>query len=382
MITILRQALRRIRRALTRTEPLITVSISKENLLHNLRAYRTAYPGLAIAPVLKSNAYGHGAAVIAELLDHEDIAFFMVDSLYEARKMRRAGIRSRLVVMGYVRPEAIATSTLRDTQYAVVDIEQLRELARTARMPVRIHIKVDTGMHRNGLLPSELPEAIELVRSSAYLKVVGVATHLADADNPDPAFSYGQLSVWKDAVQVLKEAFPDIEYWHASATKGVRFSADVPMNLARVGIGLYGCDTSPYHTLPLKPVLEMRSSITALREIPAGDAVGYNATFRAQRTSRIATVSAGYFEGIDRGLSSKGAFLVRGRACPIAGRVSMNMTSIDVTDLPEARRGDAVILISRDPEDPNSILSMAQQAQTSPYVLLAHIPGHLLRVVE
>ena len=377
----LRPLARRLRRLLRRHEPLITVSISRENLLHNLRTYKEAFPNQAIAPVLKSNAYGHGLVVIAELLDNEDIAFFMVDSLYEAQVLRKAGIHSRIVVMGYVRPEAILSSRLPNTDFAIVDIEQLHALAKDAHAPVRLHLKLDTGMHRQGLLPEELSDAVELIKRNPRLCVVGVGTHLADADNVDTTFTETQLALWDSLLETIQPSFPSIVYTHAAATKGVRTSTTHPMNVLRVGMGLYGCDTAPGNPLPLKPVLSMRSFVTSVRTIPEGDTVGYNATFRAARPSRIATVPAGYYEGIDRGLSNIGSLQVNGVACPIAGRVSMNMTTVDITDA-MVERGDLVTLISRDPEDSNSVVSMARLAGTTPYVILAHIPTHLYRTVE
>lgn len=376
----IRPFVRRLRRLWRRQEPLITVSISRENLLHNLRTYQETYPNQLIAPVLKSNAYGHGLAVIAELLDREDIAFFMVDSLYEAKVLKRAGIRSRIVVMGYVRPEAIIGSRLRAIDFAIVDIEQLRVLAQGVHSPVRLHLKLDTGMHRQGLMSGEIEEAIALMQSNTHLSVVGIATHLADADNTDTSFTDKQLTLWDTSTETLSAAFPSIEYRHAAATKGARTSTAHPMNVLRVGMGLYGYDTSPESELSLKPVLSMHSSITSIREIKEGDAVGYNTSFRAVRPSRIATVPAGYYEGIDRGLSNVGSVQVNGIACPIVGRVSMNMLSLDITGT-AAKRGDVVVLISNIPNDPNSVLSMARLAGIPPYVILAHIPSHLYRVV-
>jgi alanine racemase len=381
MQSTLRALARKIRRALTRDTPLITVSISRENLLHNLHAYQERYPKHRIAPVLKSNAYGHGLTVVAALLDRENIAFFMVDSMFEARVLRRAGIRSRILVMGYVRPESVIRSSLKDTDYAITDIEQLRTLAAMARNPVRLHLKLDTGMHRQGIVPEDLEEAIAVIQMNSNLQIVGVATHLADADSAETSFTDTQLSVWQENLAQLSSSFPTIEYRHAGATKGAGASAPFNTNLIRVGMGLYGCNTSPTSSMPLKPVLSMRSFITSIREIPAGDSVGYNATFTAAKPSRIATVPAGYYEGIDRALSNVGSLQVNGVPAPIAGRVSMNMVSLDVTDIP-AKRGDLVTLISRNPEDPNSVQSMARLAGTSPYVILAHIPTHLSRVVE
>lgn len=368
-------------RVFSRQHPLIEISISKSALLHNLAEYQKAYPGMQFAPVLKSNAYGHGLCLIAELLDKKDIAFFMVDSFYEARQLRRHGIRSKIVVMGYVRPEDIARSRLRDVDFAIVDIEQLRSLSTLATHPVRIHLKLDTGMHRLGIGEPELLVAIQLIRSNPLLEVVGVASHLADADNTDETNTKEQLSAWKAMKAEVERAFPTLLYKHLSATKGARFAKDAGTNVVRLGIGLYGIDTSPHNTLALTLVLSMRSLISSVRTVPQGDWVGYNATYHASSARRVATVPAGYFEGVDRKLSSKGVMQVSGTACTIIGRVSMNMSSIDVTEAPSARVGSEVIVISDQRESQNSVESMARLSETTPYVILAHIPPHLRRKV-
>lgn len=363
-------------------QPLITVSLSKENLLHNLHTYQAAYPQLSFAPVLKSNAYGHGLCVVAKLLDSEQIAFFMVDSLFEARTLRQNGIRSRILVMGYVRPEEMARNHLHDVDFAIVDIAQLREVAKHAHRPLRLHIKLDTGMHRQGITPHDIPEAIALLKGNQHMQVVGTCSHLADADGPNPAHTDKQVEVWNEQVQKIADAFPSLEYRHISATKGVHWAEAAHTNVGRIGIGLYGFDTAYEGSTPLAPVLELRTFIASVRDIPVGDFVGYNATFTATKPIRIATVPVGYFEGIDRALSNKGSMLVRGKSVPLAGRVSMNMSSLDITEIPEAVQGDPVIAISRNPEDTNSVQNMAHLADTTPYVILSHIPQHLKRVVE
>lgn len=363
-------------------QPLIEVGISKENLLHNLHTYQEQYPNLTFAPVLKSNAYGHGMCLIAKLLDSEKIAFFMMDSLYEARTLRHGGIRSRILVLGYVRPEDMARNRLRDIDFAIVDVEQARALAKLARHPLRLHLKIDTGMHRQGIMPKDLPEVLSLIKTNTHLEVVGACSHLADADGPNPANTDKQVAVWNQNVGTITAAFAALQYTHISATKGAAWAEAAGTNVGRLGIGLYGFDTAYDGHTPLKPVLQMRTFITSLRTIDIGDFVGYNATYTATKPVRIATVPVGYYEGIDRGLSNAGSMQVRAMRAPIAGRVSMNMSSIEVTDIPDAVQGDEVIAISRDPQDQNSVAQMAQIAGTTPYVILTHIPQHLKRVVE
>lgn len=374
--------LRSLQKRLSPYRPLVEVGVSKANLLHNLHAYQERYPNVRIAPVLKSNAYGHDLGLVARLLDKEDIAFFMVDSLYEARRLRGAGVRSRVVIMGYVRAIDPERARLRDVDFAITDIEQLREIAGLLTHDVRFHLKIDTGMHRQGILPSELPRAIELAKSNPHILLVGIGSHLADADGADDAFSNAQVEVWNESLAEVERHFPSIEFRHLAATKGVRFGAASRTNVARVGIGLYGFDTSQHGKAEVRPVLELRSVIASIREIPEGDHVGYNATYTAARTSKIATVPVGYYEGYDRRLSGIGSMRVRGADAPVAGRVSMNMSSLDVTDVAGAARGDTVVAISRDPAHENSIAALAERARTIPYELLVHIPPHLRRVVD
>lgn len=367
--------------------PLIEVSVSRENLLHNLHTYQRLYPNIRIAPVLKSNAYGHGLELVAHLLDNEDIAFFMVDSLYEARTLRTASIRTRILVMGYVRPQDMVRAPQHNLDFAIVDIEQLRQVASLLSHPLRLHLKIDTGMHRHGIMPRIVPEAIKLLKSNNNLQLVGIGSHFADADSEGLEFSQAQIDAWSMIAPQVSEGFPDLSYRHIAATKGVRFGAITETNIARVGIGLYGFDTSPSGETDVKPVLELRSSITSIRDIETGEFVGYNATYRVSGNARIATVPLGYFEGVDRRLSNKGFMMVQGIACPIVGRVSMNMTSIDVSEVPSARVGDEVIAISRDSNEPNSVSNIVRAISTeeyteTEYVILAHVPQHLRRVVE
>jgi alanine racemase len=368
-------------------QPLIEVGISKDALLHNLRAYQAAYPDFGIAPVLKSNAYGHDLGLVARALDGERISFFMVDSLYEARRLRAAGVRSTVVVMGYTRPEDITSSKYKNVHFAITDIEQLRLVATRAKRLALLHIKLDTGMHRQGITPEDLSEAITLLSGNPHLSLVGVCSHFADADTEGSAHAQRQLTTWKQMLAELAHSFPDIRYKHFSATKGVRFATEAGTNVIRLGIGLYGFDTSPSHESALMPVLEMRSIVGELRTVPALDSVGYNATHTAQHASRVATVPAGYFEGVDRRLSNRGQVSVSGILCPIIGRVSMNMISVDVTHVPDAAVGDDVVLISRTLTDPHAVPAIrkaisCEHYQESEYVILAHIPQHLKRVLE
>ncbi|HXK39560.1 MAG TPA: alanine racemase, partial [Candidatus Paceibacterota bacterium] len=208
----------------------------------------------------------------------------------------------------------------------------------------------------------------------------GLCSHLADSDGDDPAFTKAQIEKWNGAVKAWKEKAPRTRWYHLSATSGARYAHDIDANLFRVGLGLYGFECS--NTVQgLLPALSMHTKITALRRIEAGESVGYNRTFTTERPTRIATIPVGYFEGVDRRLSNRGFVRVRGRECPIIGRVSMNMTTIDVTDLPEVAEGDGVEVIGADPSAKNTVAAIAELCGTIPYDILVRIPTHLKRII-
>lgn len=388
--------LRNIKKSFSRYNPSIEILISKGNLLHNLNEYRNKYPNFLFAPVLKSNAYGHGLVEVAQILDKENIPFFVVDSLYEAMILRNNGIKSEILIIGYSKTENIENAKLQKISFTISSLEQLEKIAKTIKSAIKIHLKIDTGMHRQGILPEQIGEAIKIIKKSSFLKLEGVCSHFADADNNGDSFTKSQIEEWKKAVLLFKENFQNIKFFHISATAGTHYSELAHGNVVRLGIGLYGINPPPrlerdtsfkkgginLRKLNFKPVLGMRSIITSVKTIPAGECVGYNCAYKTNKTTKVATVPVGYFEGVDRKLSNRGVFKVGGYDCPIIGMVSMNMCSIDVTLVLEAKTGDAVIIISNGKDDKNSVENIAELIKTIPYEILVHIPQHLRRVVH
>jgi alanine racemase len=230
--------LRQIRKKILHHEPLIAVEISRENLLHNLNEFKKIYPKLEFAPVLKSNAYGHGIVEMAKILDQENSPFFCVDSFFEARQLRHEGIKTKILIIGYVRPEEIRSSRLKNAAFTIVDLEQLKEIGNIPSCPrrggpmrhrtgvvgeekdtpigeinnhplpllekegslfrkkIKIHLKIDTGMHRQGILLSEIEETIKIIKNSKNMILEGICSHLADADNSDEKFTLEQIENW------------------------------------------------------------------------------------------------------------------------------------------------------------------------------------------
>lgn len=366
-------------------EPLIEIDISKQRLLHNLQEFRRLAPMGAVAPVLKSNAYGHGLFEVAGILKHEQsIPFFVVDSYFEAVALRARRICIPLLIIGYTRPETMLASRLKLTAFTVTSMETLEKI-KHAEHPVRIHLKIDTGMHRQGILPEEADAAISLLQENSSLMLEGICSHLCDADNADPSFTEGQINTWNKLVRKFKAAFPSVKYMHLSATDGHLFSSGIDANVSRLGIGLYGLseNNALNEKLDLHPVLSLRTIITDIKKLKVGETVGYGNTFKADRDMTIATIPVGYFEGLDRRLSDKGMVQVGTERipCRIIGRVSMNISSIDISSVVGAKVGDEVVVISAETAHPNSFAAMAKLCGSITYEGAVKIPGHLKRKV-
>ncbi|MCR4275123.1 MAG: alanine racemase [Candidatus Campbellbacteria bacterium] len=373
----MRNLFRQLRKKRFAYEPLVEVRISKDALLYNLNVFASCAPQWGIAPVLKANAYGHGLVDVARILeDKPEISFFVVDSYYEALVLRNEGLRTPILVIGYTLTNNILESTLSDVAFTVGSITQLRELVEK-KVRQALHLKIDTGMHRQGIALSDVPSALDLVLKNRSVRIEGVCSHFADADGEDDAFTREQIRQWNEFTKTWRTRIPDTKYYHISHTAGMRFVKEISANVGRLGIGLYGIASGTN----LKPALEMKTRVTALRLVPKGETVGYNNTWTAKHDTLVATIPVGYYEGVDRRLSNKGFVQVKGSMCPIVGRVSMNMTTVDVTDVTDVQEGGEAIVMSIHPEDKNSIMNMAQTCNTIPYDILVHIPSTLRRVM-
>lgn len=362
-------------------QPLIEVRIFRDAILHNLNTFKENYPKFKFAPVLKSNAYGHGLVEVAEILDKQNCPFFMVDSFYEALVLRRAFIKTKILILGFVRTKEILENKLRNVSYGIIDLQILKDLSASANRQINVHLKIDTGMHRQGVLIEQIDEAIKLIRANKNIILEGVCSHLADSDGKEAQFTEGQIKIWNGIVARFKKEFPDVKYFHLSNTAGAEYQNQIDANVSRLGIGLYGFNSSPVQKLNLKPSLEMVSIVTSIKKIPAGEKVGYNVTFTAEHNMVVATVPVGYNEGVDRRFSNKGFFKIKNIFCPIVGRVSMNMCSADVTNVKGLQLQNEVQIISNNPNDKNSVENIAKISGQILHEVLVKIPAQLKRVV-
>lgn len=361
------------------------VLINRTLLRFNYQSLQQAHPEARVAPVLKSNAYGHGLRTMAKLFDEFEAPFLAVDSLYEAYQAQKEKIKTPILVMGYTHPDNLKIKRL-PFQFVVYDLETARALNHKQRR-CPIHIFVDTGMHREGIPLGDLPSFLEELKKMKNLEVVGLASHLADADNPQTdAFTKHQLDQFQHAYTELKSHGFDPKWRHLAASAGA-FKLNHPLlNVVRVGKACYGITPldpadPQYGRIPLKPVLTFQSTLAQIKTIRAGESIGYGCTFTAKSKMTIGLLPAGYYDGIDRRLSNKGCVQVQGKQCPILGRVSMNMTVIDLSKTPAARVGETATIYSPDPKDDNSITKVARSINTIPYDILVRFAETLKREV-
>ena len=361
-------------------ESLVKVVLSKNALLHNLHTFEHRCAPARIAPVLKSNAYGHGLLTIARELDKQKPVFLVVDSYYEALMIKNEGVASEVLIIGYTRPEIIQSAKQAGIIFALVSFDQLKEAAKNITRPTRVHIKIDTGMHRQGIPVDKITEAITILQKNKNIHVEGICSHLADADIKNSQYTESQITAWNNIYKTFSAAFPTIKYAHIEATAGTRYAGEVAMNVARIGLGLYGIDSHEEPNISLRPVLSMESIVVGIKELKKDEGVGYNQTFHAHTDMKIGVVPVGYFEGIPRALSDRGLVSIKNKACPIIGRVSMNMMSIDISGIDGIAEGDTVEVISNQRESKNSVESIANMCGMIPYEVLVKIPEKIRRV--
>jgi len=301
-----------------------------------------------LMPVLKANAYGHGAVQIARACNHDRVAMLAVALLEEALELRDAGIELPLLVFGALTGEQIALAAERRIVAGIVGPEELASACDVAReRDLAVHVKLDSGMGRMGITTSELPRAIELIRSAPRLRIDAIYTHYANASDPLDPFTQTQTENFQRMLATLRDAGIDAPLHHAANSAATMRGLVAPGDYARAGIVLYGA--APLDGgQALLPVLRWRTEIVRLKTLPPGHGIGYGTTFHTARESRIATLPVGYADGYSRLLSNNADVLVRGKRAPVVGRVSMDLVTIDVTDIPEATLGDEAILLGGD----------------------------------
>ena len=360
------------------------IEISRNNLVNNFNLFQSQHPKMQIIPILKSNAYGHGIDQIGRLLNLVKCDLIAVDSYLEALKLAKVSDH-KILVMGYIDRVNFGLLNYRKCSFVIQNKEDLVSLGRLNRK-VKIHLELNTGMNRLGLQPKELEPYLTTLKRSPNIKLEGVMSHLADADNINNTFIKNQIKSFDDAVEVILSKGFKPKYIHIAQTAGSVKPSSKYANALRIGIGLYGINPlapSDKHFSELDkllPVLELKSKIVKVLDLNAGDKVGYNCTFVADKPMRVGVLPLGYYEGIPRELSNSGDVTYENLILPIVGRVCMNHTMIDLKDS-DLRIGDEVTVFSNDPTKPNSISQIAKNQKLFNYSLLSDLSSDTRRTI-
>ena len=306
-------------------------------------------PSCAVIGIVKANAYGHGAVEVAEVLVRIGCSMLGVATVAEGIQLRDAGILSPVIVLGPVVPRELGD--LLQHRLTPIVYEEAMLLALSERVkdvaPCPVHLEVETGMGRLGI---PIDRVMPLLQSAAFrgaVRLEGMMTHFADAESADPAFARQQIDVFRDLIDRVRGAGIEVPLAHMANTAGILRYPDSHLDGVRPGIGLYGYWPGPSTTddPALKPILSWSTHVVQIRPLQPGQTVSYGRTFRATRPSRVAVLPVGYADGYNRLLSNRASVLIHGRRAPVVGRVCMDMTMVDVTDVPESKTGDAVVLI-------------------------------------
>lgn len=335
--------------------------------------------------VVKADGYGHGDVAVAKAVAQK-VTGYAVATLDEAVNLRENGVKKPILVLGYVDPyefDILVSYEITATVFDVETAQLLADAARVQKKQAHCHIKVDTGMRRIGLEPDE--NGIAIVKQITALKELsadGIFTHFAASDETDKTSAEHQFKLFTDFTGRLEKEGIHFTYRHCANSAAVIDMPQVDLDMVRLGIAMYGMypsDEVKKEKVELFPALDLKSHITMVKEIPAGEKVSYGGTFTTTRTTKLATVSVGYGDGYPRALSSKGYVLVRGQKAPIVGRVCMDQMMVDVTDIKNVTRADIVTLIGKDGDAEITVEEIAALAGTFNYEFVCDLGKRIPR---
>ncbi len=345
-------------------------------------------PKTKFLAVVKADAYGHGMIPVAQAAIAGGADYLAVFDIQEGVALRKAKIKAPILILRSIFADEIPLAQKYDLEVAVSTFELLTELKKTKlKKPLRIHLMTDTGLGRDGFLLDDSSRVVALISGNKNIEVVGLATHFSASESRlHDSYTVMQVAFVFEWQKILSEIgiFPLV---HASATAGVFLSKEFGLGMARFGIGLYGLWPSKETAalskgMLLKPVLEWKTVVNEVKKLQAGSYVGYDLTARVQRDTVVAVLPIGYADGYPRSASGKASVLVKGKRARILGRVMMNMTVIDITDIPGVKIGDTVTLIGKDKQEIISAEELAEAADTINYELVTRISPSVTRFIS
>jgi alanine racemase len=383
------------------------LEISKDNILHNLKEFRRILgKDVKIMAVVKSNAYGHGLAEMAGILKdkgvgpldkpEDDKLWLGVDSIDEAIILKKTGVEAPILILGYTELSGLKDAVEGKFRLTVYNKEAITALGKLQK-PAKVHLKIETGTTRQGINENEILGFIEYARKFKNIEIEGLSTHFANIeDTTDHAYAKKQLARFESVITLLTRGTLDstvkgapchIPIKHVACSAAAILFKETHFNMARIGIGMYGMWSSKEtfvsakHKLKLKPALTWKTIIAQIKKVKKGTPVSYGLTEKVSRDSLIAVLPIGYYDGLDRGLSSIGNVLVRGKRCKILGRICMNMCMVDVTDVKNVKLEDEVVLLGRQGREEITAEELAGKLGTINYEVVTRINPGAKRVV-
>ncbi len=357
-------------------------------LARNVQTLRGVAPGMAFLAMVKANAYGHGATLVAPVLESLGVELLGVALVEEGLELRRAGVNTEILVLGGAYEgawEALLEARLIPAVFREDHLESLEAAARRMGVRPAAHLKVDTGMSRLGALPDEVPGLLERFKALG-IELSGVMSHFSNADLRDGLVTERQLEVFARVLAQVESAGFHPRWRHLANSAAVvalppAKSGDT-YNLVRPGLALYGVSPAAWIVppTPFEPVLSWKTAVIHLKTISTGTAVSYGGTWTARRPTRIATLPVGYADGYPRRLSNRAQVLLHGQRAPVVGRVCMDLCMVDVTDVPGAALGDEVVLLGRQGGQEVSAVEFAGWLDTMPYEVLCGVGARVPRI--
>ena len=363
------------------------LEVDLEAIAYNVRQIKEIVgPRVQVQAVLKADAYGHGAIAVARTALNNGASFCGVASVNEALRMRAAGVDAPILVLGYTPAWLAKEALIHDITLTLYDADVARAFSRAAtdlRRTANVHIKVDTGMGRLGVLPHQIEPFVEEIRDLPGLYLEGIFTHFSVADDEDLDYTRWQLGRFRETLSHLAERGIEFPVVHCANSAALLRLPEAHFDMVRLGLAMYGLQPSKYVDLPqgFHPALTWKTSIAQVKALPAGSYVSYGNTYQTEREERIAVIPVGYADGFRRAPTRWQSVLVRGRRAPIVGRVCMDQTMISVDHIPNVRVGDEVVLIGRQGDDVITAEEVADWLGTINYEVVSEILARVPRVI-
>ena len=362
------------------------LEISKKALSDNIKTFRNLIgAGRILGVAVKGNAYGHGLVECSKIFLKAGADYLCVNDLWEAEKLRSAQIKSPLLIMGYTSLKDLKKAVELDCDLIVYNLETIEALGKLKK-PVNVHLKIETGNHRQGIEIKDLLKFIASFKKHKNLILKGVSTHFADIeDRIDHKYAIYQMAEFKKAVEMLQKNGLEPEFKHCANSAAALVLPEAYFNFVRVGIGAYGLwpsektkqAASP--TLKLPPALTWKTLVAQVKDVKKGDLIGYGCTYEMSKKGRIAVLPVGYYDGYSRSLSNKGRVLIKGKFAPIVGRVCMNMIMVEVSHIRNVKLEDEVVLIGQQGNETLTAEEMADLLGTINYEVVTRINEELER---